>query len=101
MTGNHNDATVTQAGGCNAVRGAKAPAAELRYIYENSNSIGLVVESTELLKELLADDGAGAMPLRSDWGSPKFVIVLYSEGLTGDQIASSLQIPELGRMKVT
>ena len=92
---------MTQAGGCNAVRGAKAPVAELRYIYENSNSIGLIVESAELLKELLADDGQGTMPLRSDWGSPKFIIVLFSEGLTGDQIASSLQIPGIGRMKVT
>jgi hypothetical protein len=50
------------------VRGIAAPIEELQYIYENSRSIGVVVEKAELLKKL----------------------VTTGHGLTGDKVTAIL-----------
>ncbi len=46
------DQGLMRAGAADAVRGSTAPIDELRYILENSGAIGLVVESSELLRDL-------------------------------------------------
>jgi len=86
---------IMKAGGCNAVRGATAPVGELQYIYENSNSVGVVVEKPALLKSIAADPGlksakAGAMP--------KFAIVLFAKGKSGEEIKAEMGLP--AEMKV-
>ncbi|CAM9696534.1 unnamed protein product, partial [Phaeothamnion confervicola] len=63
---------VMKCGACNAVRGAAAPAAELQYIYDNSQSVGLVIEKLELLTKLMAPAADGTLGIR-----PHFVVVLY------------------------
>lgn len=40
---------ILRAGGCNAVRGVRAPVGELQYIYSNSESVALVVETADLI----------------------------------------------------
>lgn len=71
--------SVMKLGGCNAVRGALAPLKELKYIYENSKSVGLVVESPSLLQQLLSQ--GMSLP-----GPPKFVVVLFSQNQTGEEL---------------
>jgi long-chain acyl-CoA synthetase len=74
------------------VRGASAPVSELDFIYRNSDCVGLVVENAELLLKLLASpdflegqrDGARAFV------APRFVAVLYSNGLSGAAIHQTL-----------
>ena len=46
------DQGLMRAGGINAVRGATAPTAELRYIIEDSGSKALIVQSAELWEKL-------------------------------------------------
>ncbi|KAG5177099.1 long-chain acyl-CoA synthetase [Tribonema minus] len=77
------------AGGCNAVRGVAAPVEELQYIYENSLSVGVVVEKAELLKKLVFS-GKG---LNGDQGPPRFAMVLYAAGKSGAQIREELGLP--------
>eukprot|EP00536_Pseudo-nitzschia_multiseries_P005022 jgi/Psemu1/238141/estExt_Genewise1.C_900067 len=51
------DHGIQRAGGVSAVRGADAPLDELRYIYEHSDSAGIVVlQGPRLLNKLLKDD---------------------------------------------
>jgi len=80
---------IMRAGACNAVRGASAPVEELQYIYENSESSGVVVENAQQLQQLLAGPG-----LVSKHGKPKFAIVLYPDGLTGSELKAKLALPE-------
>merc|ERR1712238_380922 len=48
------DHGIQRAGGVSAVRGAEAPVEELRYIYEHSDSCGIVVlQGPKLLQKLL------------------------------------------------
>lgn len=84
------DQGIMKAGGCNAVRGAQASLAELRYIYDNSGSMGLVVENMELLQTLYSQGG-----LKSRGGVPKFIIILYTNGLKGSDICQS--IPQIAK----
>lgn len=58
---------------------------QLRYIYNNSGSIGLVVESPALLARLLLDDAE----LKSLSGPPKF-IVSYLEAPSACALDSAL-----------
>ena len=83
------DQAIMKAGGCNAVRGAQASVAELRYIYDNSGSIGLIVENEELLSKLYAPsvDGSKAS-VRSQSGLPKFIVILNARGASGAEIRS-------------
>ena len=84
------DQAILKAGGHNSVRGVGAPLEELNYIYENSKSIGLVVENVAVLER---------MSESTEWKSkPKFVIVLWDNakgdatlnGSRGREIAESL-----------
>jgi len=53
------DHGIQRAGGVSAVRGADAPLDELRYIYEHSDSAGIVVlQGPRILNKLLADAGS-------------------------------------------
>lgn len=46
------DQGIIGCGAINAVRGASAPAGELKYIYENSDSVALAVQNHKLLSKL-------------------------------------------------
>ena len=76
-----------KAGAHNAVRGRDAPVEELQYIYDNSKSMGAVVETPELLMKIASNDG-----LKSEnHGKPKFLIVLYPKGRTSAELQSMLR----------
>ena len=75
---------IMKCGGSNAVRGAMAPVPELQYIYENSLSVGAVVESPNLLQSIYKNGG-----FSNEKGAPKFIVVLYSRG------SSSAELTEL------
>ena len=83
------DQAIMKAGCCNSVRGALAPTDELHYIYENSKSTAMIVESPNLLQKLFAktDTVNGAADETSIVGNPRFVVVLFSRGMTGKEIA--------------
>ena len=49
------DQGIMRAGASNAVRGSSAPIEELRYIFDDSSSIALVVQNAELWKKLSLD----------------------------------------------
>eukprot|EP00752_Nemacystus_decipiens_P009084 g8111.t1 len=83
---------IMKAGGCNAVRGATAPAAELRYIYADSQSVGAVVETPKLLKLLMEEDGNGLEG--ADGSAPRFLMVLFPGGESGAELQESLNIPQ-------
>ena len=77
--------SVMKAGASNAVRGSSAPIEELQYIYENSKSIGAILESPSLLKDLYAAGG-----LNSESGKPKFIIVLYPKGASSAELEAEI-----------
>eukprot|EP00591_Stephanopyxis_turris_P002300 CAMPEP_0195509018 /NCGR_PEP_ID=MMETSP0794_2-20130614/2071_1 /TAXON_ID=515487 /ORGANISM="Stephanopyxis turris, Strain CCMP 815" /LENGTH=789 /DNA_ID=CAMNT_0040636129 /DNA_START=62 /DNA_END=2431 /DNA_ORIENTATION=- len=88
------DHGVQSLGGATAVRGADAPADELRYIYEHSDSAGIVVmQGPKLLKRLAADTqnnnvGGGALGLsNAKYGPVKTVVLLHKEKQSLEQIA--------------
>ena len=83
------DQAIMKAGCCNSVRGALAPIDELHYIYENSKSTAMIVESPNLLQKLFAktDSVNSTSDGTSILGNPRFVIVLFSRGMTGKEIA--------------
>ncbi|CBJ32681.1 long chain acyl-CoA synthetase [Ectocarpus siliculosus] len=83
---------IMKAGGCNAVRGATAPVAELRYIYGDSESVGAVVETPKLLKLLVEEGGKGLEG--ADGAEPRFLMVLFPGGKNGKELQESLNIPE-------
>jgi long-chain acyl-CoA synthetase len=65
------DQAIMKAGAHNSVRGASAPMDELNYIFEDSGSMGLVVENLDVLRAMAADP---------EWKvKPAFVIVLWDE----------------------
>ena len=71
-------------GGATAVRGADAPAAELRYIYEHSDSAGVaVLQGPRLLSKLLSDakkNGMEGLGLSNEaYGQVKTVVLLHRE----------------------
>jgi long-chain acyl-CoA synthetase len=77
--------SVMKAGACNAVRGSSAPVEELQYIYENSKSVGAVVESPALLRTLQAAGG-----LKNELGPPKFIIVLFPKESTSAELEAEV-----------
>ncbi len=50
------DQALMRVGGANAVRGASAPPSELKYIIEDSNAVGLIVQNAEVWKRLSLSD---------------------------------------------
>lgn len=71
------DQGIMMAGAVDAVRGAKAPAEELKYILEHSESSAVVVESPEVLAKLAPALGEAAAKI-------KFAVVLWGdEGTNG------------------
>ena len=71
-------------GGATAVRGADAPAAELRYIYEHSDSAGVaVLQGPRLMSKLLTDakkNGMEGLGLSNEaYGPVKTVVLLHRE----------------------
>ena len=64
-----------KAGAHNAVRGSSAPVEELQYIYNNSRSMGAVLESPNLLTTLYENGG-----LNNELGKPKFIVILNNKG---------------------
>jgi len=65
------DQGIMRAGGVDVVRGAQAPVEELDFIYRNSDSSFLVVDTPEVLRRL--------KPYLGEW-QPRAVIVLWGEG---------------------
>jgi long-chain acyl-CoA synthetase len=87
------DHGIQLAGGISAVRGADAPADELRYIYDHSDSAGVVVlQGPKLLKRLATDaqkKGLNGIGLRNDsYGDVKTVLLMHKEKKTAEEIAS-------------
>ena len=78
------DHGIQLAGGASAVRGADAPADELRYVYEHSDSAGIaVMQGPKLLQKLAKDakaQGLNGLGLKNDsFGSVKTVVLLHRE----------------------
>lgn len=88
------DQAIMKSGSCNSVRGALAPTEELHYIYENSKSVALVVESPNLLNQLFATDldNGNNTTKSSIKGTPKFVIVLFSRGMSGKELSAAAKM---------
>lgn len=81
-------------GGVSAVRGADAPSDELRYIYEHSDSAGLVVlQGVKLLKKLANDAKKLGLehPLglyNDSHGPVRNVILMHKEKKSNEEIAA-------------
>jgi len=83
------DHGIQLAGGASAVRGADAPGDELRYIYEHSDSAGIVVlQDVKLLKKLAAESrGKPGLGLQNEkYGTVKFVILMHRGKSTNEQL---------------
>ena len=86
------DHGIQLAGGVSAVRGADAPMDELRYIYEHSDSAGVVVlQGPRLLQKLVKDAQkkkmAGGVGLRNDKHGPvQTIILLHAEKKTAEDV---------------
>lgn len=85
------DHGIQLAGGATAVRGADAPVDELRYIYEHSDSAGIVVlQDTRLFQKLAKDSdskGLGGLGLHNDsFGPVKTVILMHKGKQTSEDI---------------
>ena len=86
------DQAVMKSGACNSVRGALAPTEELHYIYEDSKSVGLIVESPNLLQQLFSPTDSDNNLAKSSI-SPRFAIVLFSRGMNGTELAAAAGVP--------
>ncbi len=78
------DHGIQLAGGVSAVRGADAPMDELRYIYEHSDSTGVVVlQGPKLLQKLVKDaqkKGLNGVGLQNDSHGPvKTIVLMHAE----------------------
>ena len=85
------DHGIQLAGGVSAVRGADAPTDELRYIYDHSDSAGVVVlQGPKLLQKLSKDaqkKGLEGIGLRNDsHGNVQTVILMHAEKKTADDV---------------
>ncbi len=69
------DQGLMRLGASNAVRGATAPPSELRYILEDSNSVGLIVQNSDVFERLALND--------QQLNSLKFVIQLEGKACEG------------------
>ena len=86
------DHGIQRVGGASAVRGADAPPAEIRYIYDHSDSAGVaVLQGPRLFKRLLADAekrGMDGLGLRNDSHGPiRTVVLMHREKQSDEQIA--------------
>ena len=86
------DHGIQLAGGTSAVRGADAPADELRYIYEHSDSAGIVVlQGPKLLKKLAKDAKAKQLTnlglANESHGPVQTVILMHREKASDVDIA--------------
>lgn len=86
------DHGIQMAGGASAVRGADAPVDEIRYIYDHSESAGIVVlQGPKLLKRLAADASSRGEPgigLKNEkYGPAKTVILMHREKKSEEEIA--------------
>ena len=89
------DQAVMKSGGCNSVRGALAPTEELHYIYEDSKSAALIVESPNLLQQLFSPtDSSNNIVKSSIVAKPRFVVVLFSKGMNGAELKASAGVPD-------
>lgn len=87
------DQSIMKAGGCDAVRGINAPIDELKYIYNHSRSVGMIVENIELLKSLFTNYSHSSkqeLVRTLSFPLPKFIIVLYPQKLYGSEIKKLL-----------
>ncbi|KAL3802184.1 hypothetical protein HJC23_001728 [Cyclotella cryptica] len=88
------DHGIQLAGGASAVRGADAPLDELRYIYEHSDSAGIVVlQDVALMKKLAKDakaKGLETLGLRNDSHGKVKTVVLMHRGKTSDEEIKAL-----------
>ena len=82
------DQAIMTLGAASAVRGVSAPVPELRYIYEHSESVAIVVEHASVLERLVA---AGL-----DRSSIRFAVVLY-----GDATGAQALLPDVKVLSFT
>jgi long-subunit acyl-CoA synthetase (AMP-forming) len=66
------DGATLKCGAANVVRGVGAPLDELMYIYSNSDSKALAVQTVDLLQKLMSPDAL----LKDGVNQPEFIIVL-------------------------
>lgn len=83
------DHGIQLAGGVSAVRGADAPMEELKYIYEHSDSAGVVVlQGPKLLQKLWKDakkKGLKGLGLQNDSHGPvQTIILMHAEKMTSE-----------------
>ncbi|KAG7337962.1 long-chain-fatty-acid-CoA ligase [Nitzschia inconspicua] len=107
------DHGIQRAGGASAVRGADAPLDELRYIYEHSDSAGIVVlQGPQLLKKLFQDATKNHPEIAKQTNSPiglandkygpvKHVILMHREKWTNDDVKKFLDENNIGDNKFT
>jgi long-chain acyl-CoA synthetase len=85
------DQGIQLAGGISAVRGADAPISELRYIYQHSDSAGIVVlQGPKLLQKLMNDEVESPYPLglyNKQHGPVKTVLLMHREKKSDAEIA--------------
>eukprot|EP00542_Grammatophora_oceanica_P010336 CAMPEP_0194030520 /NCGR_PEP_ID=MMETSP0009_2-20130614/3971_1 /TAXON_ID=210454 /ORGANISM="Grammatophora oceanica, Strain CCMP 410" /LENGTH=741 /DNA_ID=CAMNT_0038670477 /DNA_START=288 /DNA_END=2513 /DNA_ORIENTATION=+ len=86
------DHGIQMAGGASAVRGADAPADELRYVYEHSDSKAIVVmQGPRLFQKLLKDakgKSLGGLGLTNKSHGPvKTVVMMHREKKTDEELA--------------
>uniref|UniRef100_A0A7S1VYX9 AMP-dependent synthetase/ligase domain-containing protein n=1 Tax=Ditylum brightwellii TaxID=49249 RepID=A0A7S1VYX9_9STRA len=86
------DHGIQLAGGASAVRGADAPAEELRYIYEHSDSKNIaVLQGPRLLQKLAKDAEANSLTglgLKNEYGSVKTILLMHREKKSDDDLAA-------------
>eukprot|EP00586_Coscinodiscus_wailesii_P007468 CAMPEP_0172491712 /NCGR_PEP_ID=MMETSP1066-20121228/22564_1 /TAXON_ID=671091 /ORGANISM="Coscinodiscus wailesii, Strain CCMP2513" /LENGTH=734 /DNA_ID=CAMNT_0013260883 /DNA_START=193 /DNA_END=2394 /DNA_ORIENTATION=+ len=85
------DHGIQLAGGASAVRGADAPAEELRYVYSHSDSKNVaVVQGPKLVKRLATDaakNNLSKLGLSNDFGAVKTIVLMHSDKHTAEDIS--------------
>jgi len=79
------DGAALKAGAVDVVRGALGPVAELAYILKDSESRACIVQDSTLLCALVGESGS-SLSLSSPANGNSFVVVMYSNGKSGDEI---------------
>jgi len=99
------DHGIQLAGGVSAVRGADAPLDELRYIYNHSQSAGIVVLQGPKLLEKLAKDaqkkGLKGLGLQNESnGHVRAIVLMHREKKSNEDITQMIQHLELDDLDV-